>query len=88
MQRIFWEWNSCFYISFFIKLSLDSINIYCFHVCRNFISKVGDYDEHHWWKLSMTGISAFVIFTIIKKCLEFILFRIFPYPGFRYFYSA
>jgi len=55
---------------FISAFSLNSLWILLISIAFMFVEifflKVGAY-EHHWWKLYMTGISAFVIFTIIKK---------------------
>jgi len=55
---------------FISAFSLNSLWILLISIAFMFVEifflKVGAY-EHHWWKLYMTGISAFVIFTTIKK---------------------
>lgn len=67
----FWGGTAVFVAAF----SLNSLWIlfisFFYMLVELWFLKVGAY-EHHWWRLYMTGIAAFVIFTAIKKWLLYL----------------
>ncbi len=62
----FWGGTAIFVVVF----SLNSFWIFLISIAYMLVEllflKLGIY-EHHWWKLYMTGVGAFVIFTLTKK---------------------